>query len=151
MILRIFYKFRLFIWTDWSRGSELHKNQSTQRIRITYSCLQTMIVGYLLCVTVPSYIVLYRAGPDHLLLAILFEMSCAWVTGLAWMHPTPTISPTLKAFTSEPTSVAFPILSCLNNQGKNIYPVDSPPIWWSELLSFTKEKINMLIGVHELQ
>jgi hypothetical protein len=70
---------------------------------------------------------------------------------LAWMHPTPTISPTLKAFTSEPTSVAFPILSCLNNQGKNIYPVDSPPIWWSELLSFTKEKINMLIGVHELQ
>jgi hypothetical protein len=66
-------------------------------------------------------------------------------------HPTPTISPTLKVFTSEPTSVASPTLSCLNNQRKNIYPIDSPPIWWSELLSFTREKINMLIRVHELQ
>jgi hypothetical protein len=59
------------------------------------------------------------------------------------MHPTPTISPTLKAFTFEPTSVGSLTLSCLNNQGKNNYPI--------KLLSFTREKINMLIGIHELQ
>jgi len=45
----------------------------------------------------------------------------------------------------------LPHSSCLNNQGKNIYPINSPPIWWSELLSFTRETINLLIGAHELK
>ncbi len=139
------YKFGLFIWTDWSRGPQVHKNQSNQKNK-NYILLSADHNCGVPALRDSAIIVLVSVCPD-LRLAILFKMLCASVAGLAWIHQASHSNnlPNLESFHlwANFCDLSHHLMSEQSRQ-KN-FPINSPPIWWSELLSFNREEINLLI------